>query len=238
MYRTNLWISLNNTKNIHFVFLDLLHHLSKMCAPTHSLRHVLLHCHGLRDSDKKTIDLPDCNIPFADAEHVRCKRGTGIGCSATTLLSRPWPTVSGVNLVFQKCLDIVPEHLIFFLNAGGHVILKMAIFLFSMPLHTTALTPTYTHQHNTTQHHITQQQDQPTSLKVARGLRYTWTICLMLCVAVAFRVVGWCWWCVVFFFVCGVCGFCVHRVVCVCVFWWCSWFLMVCWVRRWCSWGS
>ena len=40
---------------------------------------------GFRDSDKKTIEFPDGNITVVDAEHVRCKRGTGLGGSATTL---------------------------------------------------------------------------------------------------------------------------------------------------------
>ena len=62
--------------------------------------------------------------------------------------------------VFQKWLDIFPKKPDFFLNAGGHVILKMFFFLQNIPLHTAALTPTYIHQHtqhNTTQHRNTTQ---------------------------------------------------------------------------------
>ena len=54
-------------------------------AERDSLRHVLSHCRGLRDGDKKTIDLPCGDITVVEAEHARCKRGTGIVCSATTL---------------------------------------------------------------------------------------------------------------------------------------------------------
>ena len=48
-------------------------------------RHVLSHCHGSRDGDKRTIDFRNGNITVVDAEHVRSQRGTGNGCSAITL---------------------------------------------------------------------------------------------------------------------------------------------------------
>ena len=73
-----------DVKKIEFVLLDLPHHLSRLCDPTHGKGHVLLHCHGSRDGDKKTIDLPDGNITLVDADHVLCKQGTGIAFSATT----------------------------------------------------------------------------------------------------------------------------------------------------------
>ena len=63
------------TQNSLFM-LDILLHFTRRCGPAHSQRHVLLHCHGLRDGDKKAIDLPGGHITVVDTEHVRCKRGT------------------------------------------------------------------------------------------------------------------------------------------------------------------
>ena len=67
------------------VLLDLVHHLSRMCASTRGQGHVLLNCYGLRDGDEQTIDIPDGHITVVDC--ARCQRGTAIGCSATTLQS-------------------------------------------------------------------------------------------------------------------------------------------------------
>ena len=66
----------------------------------------------------------------------------------TTRVSGPWPTVR-LSPFYQRWVNIflLPEEEICFLNVSVHAILKIGNFLSSNPLHTTALAPTYIHQH-------------------------------------------------------------------------------------------
>ena len=103
-------------KNSLFM-LDILLHLARRCDPAHSQRHVLLHCHGLRDGDKKAIDLPDGHITVVDTEHVRCKRGT----SALFVLQHR--CAHKVQVWEERCRDHgckASEHATMLLSRKGH----------------------------------------------------------------------------------------------------------------------
>ena len=74
MYKQNFWMSRNNT-NIEFVLCDLFAHLSMCCF--------IAMLYETVTRKRSTFQMVTCTV--VDAEHVRCKRGTAIGCSATTL---------------------------------------------------------------------------------------------------------------------------------------------------------